>query len=94
MASKEVACPAGCGATAREFPGVLNEYDVHLQDHPEHRNVYCPDCSIDGGPPDVARFVEYWQAQGLDLVAIRRKIEVMKMKSRWTLREIISEKTG
>jgi len=77
---KEVPCPTGCGALAREFPGVLNEYDTYHQDHPGHINISCSHCSVEGGPPDVARFVEYWQGQGLELSQIREKIESMKKK--------------
>jgi len=78
MAGKEVNCPAGCGTLAHEYPGGVNEYDTYEQNHPGHKNVSCPNCSRDGGPLDVRRFVEHWQGEGLDLSQIREKINEMK----------------
>ena len=76
--AKEVLCPAGCGALARKYPGGVNEYDTYSQDHPGHENISCPNCSTEGGPPDMVRFVKYWQDKGLGLTKIRGKIKEMK----------------
>jgi hypothetical protein len=93
MARKEVPCPAGCGASGHEYPGGLHEYDTYLQDHPNHINVSCPNCSRNGGPPDVKRFVEYWQGEGLELSQIREKIEEMKKEHKINQEELRHNKS-
>ena len=91
---KEIPCPAGCGTLAREYPGGVNEYDTYDQEHPGHVNVNCPNCSTEGGPPDIRRFVKSWQDKGLDLIQIRGKIEEMKKEHKKNEDEFIQNKSS
>jgi len=94
MAGKEIPCPAGCGTLAHEYPGGVNEYDTYLQDHPNHKNISCPNCSTDGGPSDMKRFVKFWQDKELDLTQIREKIEEMKKEHKKREDEFIQNKSS
>ena len=70
------------------------EYDTYNQDHPGHVNVSCPNCSTEGGPPDMRRFVKSWQDKELDLTQIREKIEEMKKEHKKNEDEFIQNKSS